>query len=139
VLTSGTAKIGKREYDVLINGSTDTIQALNNLPVKQVNGATIYIRDIANVRHGYTPQVNMVVSNGIKAALLPVLKNGDASTLDVSTYDYLKKIREQLIAKYPNYTYFSMPADIVSQILNAVYRCGLFGRLGKCPDRSEAF
>ena len=83
VLPSGTAKIGKREYDVLINGSTDTIEALNNLPVKEVNRATVYIRDIANVRDGYTPQVNMVVSNGIKAALLPVLKNGNASTLDV--------------------------------------------------------
>src|SRR5208283_4296597 len=56
VLPSGTAKIGQREYDVLINASTDTIQALNNLPVKQVNGATIYIRDVANVRDGYTPQ-----------------------------------------------------------------------------------
>jgi multidrug efflux pump subunit AcrB len=48
-----------------------------------VNGTTIYIRDVANVRDGYTPQMNMVVSDGIKAALLPVLKNGDASTLDV--------------------------------------------------------
>src|SRR6202035_524933 len=74
VLPSGTAKIGQREYDVLINASTNTIQALNNLPVKQVNGATIYIRDVANVRDGYTPQVNMIVSNGIKAALLPVLR-----------------------------------------------------------------
>jgi multidrug efflux pump subunit AcrB len=83
IVPSGTAKIGKREYDVLFNGNTDTIQAINNLPLKQVNGTTIYIRDVANVHDGYTPQVNMVVSNGIKAALLPVLKNGDASTLDV--------------------------------------------------------
>src|ERR1700746_265960 len=83
ILPSGTAKIGQREYDVLFNSNTNTIQALNNLPIKQVNGATIYIRDVANVRDGYTPQLNMVLSNGIKAALLPVLKNGDASTLDV--------------------------------------------------------
>jgi multidrug efflux pump subunit AcrB len=83
IVPSGTAKIGKREYDVLFNGNTDTIQAINNLPLKQVNGTTVYIRDVANVHDGYTPQVNMVVSNGIKAALLPVLKNGDASTLDV--------------------------------------------------------
>ena len=83
IIPSGTAKIGKREYDVLFNGNTDTIQAINNLPLKQVNGTTVYIRDVANVHDGYTPQVNMVVSNGIKAALLPVLKNGDASTLDV--------------------------------------------------------
>lgn len=83
ILPSGTAKIGKREYDVLFNGNTDTIQGINNLPLKQVNGTTIYIRDVATVHDGYTPQVNMVVSNGIKAALLPVLKNGSASTLDV--------------------------------------------------------
>jgi CzcA family heavy metal efflux pump len=83
ILPSGTAKIGKREYDVLFNSNTDTIQALNNLPIKEVNGATIYVRDVANVRDGYTPQVNMVISNGIKAALLPVLKSGSASTLDV--------------------------------------------------------
>jgi multidrug efflux pump subunit AcrB len=83
ILPSGTAKIGKREYDVLFNSNTDTIQALNNLPIKEVNGATIYIRDVANVRDGYTPQVNMVLANGVKGALLPVLKNGSASTLDV--------------------------------------------------------
>src|SRR5258708_7670298 len=83
ILPSGTAKIGKREYDVLFNSNTHTIQALNNLPIKEANGATIYIRDVANVRDGYTPQVNMVVANGIKAALLPVLKSGNASTLDV--------------------------------------------------------
>jgi multidrug efflux pump subunit AcrB len=83
ILPSGTAKIGKREYDVLFNSNTDTIQALNNLPIKEVNGATIYIRDVANVRDGYTPQVNMVLANGIKGALLPVLKSGSASTLDV--------------------------------------------------------
>src|SRR6202051_4264391 len=83
VLPSGTAKIGQCEYDVLINASTNTIQALNNLPIQQVNGATIYIRDVANVRDGYTPQVNMVLANGIKGALLPVLKSGSASTLDV--------------------------------------------------------
>ena len=83
IIPSGTAKIGKREYDVLFNGNTNTIQAINNLPLKQVNGTTVYIRDVATVHDGYTPQVNMVVSNGIKAALLPVLKNGDASTLDV--------------------------------------------------------
>jgi CzcA family heavy metal efflux pump len=83
ILPSGTAKIGKREYDILFNSNTDTIQALNNLPIKEVNGATIYIRDVANVRDGYTPQVNMVLANGIKGALLPVLKSGSASTLDV--------------------------------------------------------
>src|SRR6202047_131013 len=83
ILPSGTAKIGKREDDVLFNSNTDTIQALNNLPIKEVNGATIYIRDVANVRDGYTPQVNMVLANGIKAAVLPGLEGGGCSTLAV--------------------------------------------------------
>ena len=83
ILPSGTVKIGDREYNVLLNSSPDILNSLNNLPIKQVNGATIYIRDVAQVRDGYAPQINMVKLNGEKAALLPVLKNGSASTVDV--------------------------------------------------------
>jgi multidrug efflux pump subunit AcrB len=83
ILPSGSAKIGKREYNVILNGSTNSIAALNNLPIKQVNGTTIYIRDVAQVRDGFTPQVSMVLANGVKGALLPVLKSGNASTLDI--------------------------------------------------------
>jgi multidrug efflux pump subunit AcrB len=83
ILPSGTVKIGEREYSVLLNSSPDLLDQLNDLPIKQVNGATIYIRDVAHVRDGYSPQINMVKLNGEKAALLPVLKNGSASTVDV--------------------------------------------------------
>src|SRR6266853_2379933 len=83
ILPSGTAKIGKREYNVILNSSASSIAALNDLPIKQVNGTTIYIRDVAQVRDGYTPQVSMVLSNGVKGALLPVLKSGNASTVDI--------------------------------------------------------
>lgn len=83
ILPSGAAKIGKREYNVILNGSTDSIAALNDLPIKQVNNTTVYIRDVAHVRDGYTPQVSLVLANGVKGALLPVLKSGSASTLDV--------------------------------------------------------
>jgi multidrug efflux pump subunit AcrB len=134
VLPSGTAKIGKREYDVLINGSTDTIQALNKLPVKQVNGATIYIRDIANVRDGYTPQVNMVLSNGIKAALLPVLKNGDASTLDVVSR--VRKALPQIAATLPQELQIKALFDqsvFVSSALDGVLREGIIGVID-CRD-----
>src|SRR6201981_2567237 len=125
VLPSGTAKIGQREYDVLINASTDTIQALNNLPVKHVNGATIYIRDIANVRDGYTPQVNMVVSNGIKAALLPVLTRGDASTLDVVSR--VRKALPQIATTLPQELQIKPLFDqsvFVSSALDGVMRGG---------------
>src|ERR1700693_3055816 len=126
VLPSGTAKIGQREYDVLINASTNTIQALNNLPVKQVNGATIYIRDVANVRDGYTPQVNMVVSNGVKAALLPVLKNGAASTLDVVSR--VRKALPQIAATLPQDLQIKPLFDqsvFVSSALDGVMREGI--------------
>ena len=126
VLPSGTAKIGEREYDVLINESTNTIQALNNLPIKQVNGATIYIRDVANVRDGYTPQVNMVVSNGVKAALLPVLKNGDASTLDVVSR--VRKALPQIAATLPQELQIKQLFDqsvFVSSALDGVMREGI--------------
>jgi multidrug efflux pump subunit AcrB len=83
ILPSGTVKIGDREYNVLLNNSTNLLDQLNNLPVKQLNGATIYVRDVAQVRDGYAPQINMVKLNGEKAALLPVLKNGSASTVNV--------------------------------------------------------
>ena len=126
VVPSGTVKIGVREYDVLINGSTDTIQALNNLPIKQVNGATIYIRDVANVRDGYTPQVNMVVSNGIKGALLPVLKNGNASTLDVVSR--VVKALPQIAATLPQGLQIKPLFDqsvFVSSALDGVIREGV--------------
>src|SRR5476651_1498296 len=83
ILPSGTVKIGDREYNVLLNSSPNLLDQLNNLPVKQSNGATIFVRDVAQVRDGYAPQVNIVKLNGEKAALLSVLKNGSASTVDI--------------------------------------------------------
>jgi len=83
ILPSGTAKIGSLEYNVLMNGSPDVVAGLNDLPVKKVNGAMVYLRDVAHVRDGYVPQTSMVLTNGTKGALLPVLKSQGASTLDV--------------------------------------------------------
>jgi len=100
ILPSGTVKIGDREYNVLLNSSPNLLDQLNNLPVKQSNGATIFIRDVAQVRDGYSPQINIVKLNGEKAALLPVLKNGSASTVDVvqGVKDKLPLVRSQLPA-----------------------------------------
>src|SRR5579862_5514411 len=83
ILPSGTAKIGTREYNVRLNGSPDVVEAFNNLPVKQTNGSTIYIRDVAHVRDGYAVQTNIVRHNGARGALLTVLKNGGSSTLEI--------------------------------------------------------
>src|SRR6266446_6046238 len=66
-----------------MSGSPDVIAGLNDLPVKKVNGAMVYLRDVAHVRDGYVPQTSMVLTNGTKGALLPILKAQGASTLDV--------------------------------------------------------
>ncbi len=83
ILPSGTAKIGSLEYDVDLNSSPGTVEELNNLPIKNVGSTTIYIRDVAQVRDGFPPQTNIVRVNGQRAALLSVLKTGEASTLDI--------------------------------------------------------
>jgi multidrug efflux pump subunit AcrB len=83
ILPSGTAKFGETEYTVRMNGSPDAISGLNDLPVRTVNGATTYLRDVAFVRDGFSPQTNVVRQDGIRGVLLSVIKNGGASTLDI--------------------------------------------------------
>jgi len=83
ILPAGTAKIGGFEYQVDMNGSPQTIQELNDLPVRTVGNSTIYIKDIAHVRDGYPPQTNIVRVNGQRALLMVILKNGNASTLSI--------------------------------------------------------
>jgi multidrug efflux pump subunit AcrB len=83
VLPGGTAKIGSLEYDIGINATVGPIDELNNLPVKVVDGATIRLRDVAQVHDGYNPQQNAVRLDGVRGALLTVMKSGAASTLDV--------------------------------------------------------
>ena len=83
VLPSGTTKIGSLEYQVDLNASPATIAELNNLPVKTVNGTTIYVRDVAYVRDGFSPQTNIVRQDGSRGVLLTILKNGGASTIDI--------------------------------------------------------
>jgi multidrug efflux pump subunit AcrB len=83
VLPSGTAKIGSREYPVLLNSSPDTIAALNDLPIKQVNGSVVYVRDVAQVHDGVAVQQNIVASDGQRSSLLSILKGQGASTLAI--------------------------------------------------------
>jgi multidrug efflux pump subunit AcrB len=83
VFPSGTAKIGPTEFDVELNTSPRILDELNDLPVRTVNGATILVRDVAQVRDGYQPQQNIVRQDGVRGALLTILKSGSASTLDV--------------------------------------------------------
>ncbi len=83
ILPSGTAKLGALEYQIQMNASPKTVAELNDLPVKTVNGVTIYIRDVAHVRDGFSPQTNIVRQDGSRGTLITVLKNGGASTIDI--------------------------------------------------------
>jgi CzcA family heavy metal efflux pump len=83
ILPTGTAKIGPLEYNVAMNGSPQTTGELNNLPIKTNGGTTTYIRDVAHVRDGFSPQTNIVRQDGQRGTLLSVMKNGGASTLDI--------------------------------------------------------
>ncbi len=83
VLPSGTAKIGSLEYNVEMNGSPLVVDDLNNLPIKTVNGAVVYVRDVAHVRDGFQVQTNIVRQDGQRGSLLSAYKTGGASTLDI--------------------------------------------------------
>jgi multidrug efflux pump subunit AcrB len=79
----GTQKIGNFEYNIQLNNSPLKIEDLGNLPIKVVNGATVYIRDVAQVRDGNPPQTNIVHVDGNRSVLMMVLKAGATSTLDI--------------------------------------------------------
>jgi multidrug efflux pump subunit AcrB len=83
VLPSGTVKIGMQEYPILVNASPAVVDDFNNLPIKVIHGTNVYLRDVAHVRDGYAPQTSLVVTDGARGGLLPVLKAQGASTLDV--------------------------------------------------------
>ena len=83
ILPAGTAKIGDKDYQVKLNSSPRILDEMNNLPVKVVNGATVYLKDVAQVHDGYSVQTSIVRTNGSRGALLTVLRNGKASTLAV--------------------------------------------------------
>jgi len=109
ILPSGTAKLEGSEYAVSLNSSPTTIAGLNELPVRTSNGATVLIKDVANVRDGFQPQTNIVRQDGSRGVLLSILKNGGASTLDI--VDGIKKALP-IAAE-------SMPSDIkVSQLFD---------------------
>ena len=91
ILPTGTAKIGTQEYPVVLNASPEILDEIADLPIKTIDGTILYMRDVASVRDGYAPQTNMVHVSGNRSVLMSVLKNGNASTLDVA-----KSIRSML-------------------------------------------
>ncbi len=98
ILPVGTQKIGSIEYPILLNNAPDLIDEIGDLPIKVVNGSTIYIRDVAHVHDGNSPQTNVVHVDGDRSVLMSVLKNGTTSTLAIvdGILKKLEEIRPQL-------------------------------------------
>jgi multidrug efflux pump subunit AcrB len=79
----GLAKIGTTQYTIDLNNQPEAVEDINNLPIKQVNGATVYMREVAHVRDGAAPQSNIVHVDGRRAVLLTILKSGSISTISI--------------------------------------------------------
>jgi multidrug efflux pump subunit AcrB len=91
ILPAGTAKMGEIEFNIRTNSSPDIIATLNDVPVKQVGGAIVYMRDVAEVHDGFQVQTNQVHVDGRRSAMLTVLKTPTASTLDI-----VQRVRDAL-------------------------------------------
>jgi multidrug efflux pump subunit AcrB len=100
ILPAGTAKIGKQEYQVQLNSSPAAVDAINDMPIKTVGGATVFIRDVANVRDGFIVQTNIVHADGKKGVLLSILKSGSASTLDVvkNVLNTIPQVKQRMLS-----------------------------------------
>jgi CzcA family heavy metal efflux pump len=123
ILPSGTVKIGTFEYDVDMNGAPTVVDQLNNLPIKSMGNATIYIRDVAHVRDGYPPQTEIARVNGQRASILTIEKSGSASTLSVISG--VKKMLPQIRASLPSALQIKPQADqsiFVQAAINEVVR-----------------
>src|SRR3984957_181673 len=96
IIPAGTQKIGDTEYNVRLNASPTTIQALNDLPIRSRDGSVTYLRDVAFVHDGHPPQTNVVRVDGRRAVLMSIQKTGSASTLTIvnTIKDRLPRVRE---------------------------------------------
>jgi multidrug efflux pump subunit AcrB len=99
ILPAGTVKMGEKEYDVRLNGSPLVLEELNNIPVKEVNGVTVFVRDVAFVHEGFSIQTNVVRLNGKRSSFLSILKAGSASTLDI--VNRVKQVLPKIMSTVP--------------------------------------
>jgi multidrug efflux pump subunit AcrB len=125
ILPAGIVKLGTFEHDVSINGSPDTVEELNDLPIKVVGRSPIFIRDVGHVRNGFPPQTNIVRVNGQRSAMLSIQKSGNASTLDIIAR--VKKELPRILSGLPPELSVRMLADqslFVQASIDSVVREG---------------
>src|SRR5262252_8153290 len=126
IMPSGDVKIGSKDYTVAMNNSPDVIAAINQFPIKQIDGKTVFVRDVAHVHDGYQVQTNSVSQNGLPGALMLVRKTGGVSTLAVidGIKAVLPEIRE-LIPKTVTLTPIFDQSIFVKAALNSVLMGGM--------------
>ena len=118
ILPGGTSKIGPFEYDVDLNGSPKTVDELNDLPIRAMGQTTIYVRDVAHVRDGFSPQTNIVRRDGQRGSLLTVMKVGSVSTLDI--VERVRKMLPRIASALPPALRIDPLADQSVFVRNAV-------------------
>src|SRR5271168_1252537 len=122
----GTEKIGNFEYAIQLNNAPSVVSELGNLPIKTVNGAMVYIRDVAQVRDGSPPQTNIVHVEGNRSVLMQVLKNGAVSTLAI--IDGVKKKVQEMKAILPDNLDIALLGDqsiFINAAIGGVIREGI--------------
>ncbi len=130
IVPAGTARMGGLEYYVKLNSTPDSLKDLSALPIKQANGATVYLRDVAQVRLGAGVQTNIVRQNGARGTYLTVLKNGKVSTLDI--VNRVKAMVPTLKAMMPedvNLTLMGDQSIYVRNTITGVLREGILAAL----------
>ncbi len=130
IIPAGTEKMGRREYTVSINSSPTLVDELNKVPVKVVNGATVFLGDVAEVHDGAAVQTNVVDKDGKPSVLLTVLKSGNASTLDI--VDKIKEAIPRVQATLPKDLHLNIVSDqsmFVRASVNSVMREGLIAAI----------
>jgi len=118
VVPSGLVKLGSMQYPVRLNSSPDAIESLSRIPVKMINGTPVLLRDVAYVRDGFAVQQNIVRSDGRRAVLQTILKNGNASTLSV--VNLVKSMLPQIRAAAPPDMKFTPLFDQSVFVANAI-------------------
>ena len=99
ILPAGTAKLAQTEYQIRVNSSPVLLNELNDLPIKTVNGATVYMKDVAQIHDGFSVQNNIVRTNGSRGVLITITRNGKASTLAI--VNAVKKELPRILANVP--------------------------------------
>jgi multidrug efflux pump subunit AcrB len=126
VLPNGRARMADMDYRVTLNNSPSVVDRLNDIPIKVVNGVPIYIRDVAHVHDGYATQTDVVRTNGVRGTLLTILRNGNASTLDI--VNGIKKLLPGIQASAPPGMKINLLFDqstFVSRAIDSVLHEGL--------------